>query len=203
MSMFNKDITWFIANIAFSTCDFMQSSILSHIYRITLYFVCSWHYLSFLIYFCIYICKDCTETLLHLNEPNSLDLKNNIFLYHRAFIFTDTDFYSLHMFSCYMPSVTWREVIYCIVIYNKESRRIMSFRVFSLFLWITVATIIVTENIYIYIYIYILPIEASVFFLTTVEGPSHSICQLGFQVFILLARRQIKGIMDRTEPGFC
>ena len=53
------------------------------------------------------------------------------------------------------------------------------------------------------IYIYILPIAASVFFLTTVEGPSHSICQLGFQVFILLARRQIKGIMDRTEPGFC
>ena len=29
MSVFNKDITWFIANIAFSTRDFMQSSILS------------------------------------------------------------------------------------------------------------------------------------------------------------------------------
>jgi len=60
---------------AFSTRDFMQSSILSHIHRMILYFVCSWHYLSFLIYFCIYICKDCTETLLHLSEPNSLDLK--------------------------------------------------------------------------------------------------------------------------------
>lgn len=75
MSVFSKDITLFIANIAFSTRDFMQSSILSHIHRIILYFVCSWNYLSFLIYFCIYICKDCTETLLHLNELNSLDLK--------------------------------------------------------------------------------------------------------------------------------
>lgn len=41
------------------------------------------------------------------------------------------------------------------------------------------------------------------FFCNAVEGPPHCICQFGCKVFILLAGRQIKGIMDRTEPGFC
>lgn len=85
------------------------------------------------------------------------------------------------------------------VIYNKESRRTMSFRVF----FFTLSMNNSSNNNSDRKNIYILPIAASVFFLTAVEGPSHSICQLGFQVFILLARRQIKGIMDRTEPGFC
>lgn len=65
----------------------------------------------------------------------------------------------------------------------------------SLFLWLTIAKISQKKPIF--------NIEHSVFFLNAVVGPSHSICQFGFKVFILLARKQIKGIMDRTESGFC
>lgn len=85
------------------------------------------------------------------------------------------------------------------VIYNKESRRTMSFRGFFSTLSMNNNN---SNNSNRKKYIYITNSSLSLF-LTAVEGPSHSTCQLGFQVFILLARRQIKGIMDRTEPGFC
>lgn len=84
------------------------------------------------------------------------------------------------------------------VIYNKESRRTMSFRVFF-----TLSMNNNNSNNSNRKKIYIFTNSSLSLFLTAVEGSSHSTCQLGFQVFILLARRQIKGIMDRTEPGFC
>lgn len=41
-----------------------------------------------------------------------IGLKRIDFCITGAFVFTDTAFYSLHLFSCYMPSVTGKELIY-------------------------------------------------------------------------------------------